>query len=143
MSRKWTTLVVMSAAAILFSGLSWAADDESPLAKIMEKVQANNIVITKGTRTSIAYKKAQKDVSEAAAQLAELGKEARSEKGPSEAQKKPHAEWEKLMDDFIAKSDELAKLTAKSGTEQAAAKKSFNAVKVTCTNCHNVYRVDE
>lgn len=143
MSRKWSTLAVATAVASLFCGMTWAADDESPLAKLMEKVQAKNIVISKGTRTSVAYKKAQKEVSDAAAELAKLGKEAREDTGPAKTQKKPQGDWVKLMDDFIAKAEDLSKLTAKSSTDQAAAKTAYRAMSASCTSCHNEFRVDE
>ncbi|MFO0951820.1 MAG: hypothetical protein U0835_11855 [Isosphaeraceae bacterium] len=141
--RKWTTLAaVMTAVTVAFVGLA-QADEDSPIHKLMEKVNAKNLVITKGVRTPVAYKKAQKDVADAAAELAKLGKEARSDTGPAKAQKKTQAEWEKLMDDYIKKSEEMSELVGKSATTQAQAKTAHTAVKATCTACHNVFRVED
>ena len=143
MSRKWTTLTVAALFSFGLAGISWADDDESPLAKLMEKVQAKNLVINKGVRTAVAYKKAQKDVTEAAAELAKLGKEARTDTSAVKKSDKTQADWERLMDAFIKESQDFAALTAKTETEQKDAKKAFSAVKASCTNCHNDFRVDE
>ena len=58
-------------------GLLKADDDESPLGKIMEKVNKHNSTITKGTRTKVAYAKDQKKVEESTKALAKLGKDAK------------------------------------------------------------------
>src|SRR5206468_771295 len=79
MLRKCMTLAAaVTAVTLAVAGIGFAApDDESPLAKLMEKVNQKNLVITKGVRTAIAWKKDQKKVADAAGELAELGKEAR------------------------------------------------------------------
>jgi cytochrome c556 len=144
MLRKWMTLAAaMTAVTVVFTGFSLADDQDSPLHKLMERVNAKNLVITKGVRTPVAYKKAQKDVADAATELAKLGKDARKETGPAKAQKKTQTEWEKLMDDYIKKAEGLAEVTGKPSATQVEAKSAHNAVKATCTACHNVFRVDE
>ena len=47
------------------------------------------------------------------------------------------------MDDMTKASEELAKVAADEGTTQAQAKKSHATVKASCTDCHNVFRVEE
>ena len=143
MFRKTLVLAaVMSAVAVGFAGLSIAADEPS-LEKIMEKVQANNLILTKATRTKVAFAKDQKKIATAATDLAKLGKDSREFKGPAEKQKKSQAEWTKLVDDLVKKSEELADVAGKPSLTFEQAKKSYTAVKATCTNCHNVFRVDE
>jgi cytochrome c556 len=143
MARKWTTLAVaVTALCLTATGLSYA-DEDSPLHKLMEKVSAKNNAITKGTRTVAAYKKAQKDLASLADELVKLGKEARPIKDAADKQKKPVSEWTKLMDDFIQKSELLKTSLDKSTTTQQQAKTAHTAVKAACTNCHNVFRVDD
>ena len=51
MSRKWTILAaVVTAVALTATGLSLAADEDSPMHKLMEKVNAKNNAIKKATR---------------------------------------------------------------------------------------------
>lgn len=143
MPRKWTTLAAALATVLLTaSGLSFA-DDDSPLHKLMEKVNAKNNAITKAVRTPVAYKKAQKDLAAYADDLAKLGKEARDMKSAAEKQKKSVGEWTKLMDDYVKSCEEFKDVVSKSETGQAEAKSAHGKVKATCTACHNVFRVDE
>ena len=143
MLRKWTTLAAaVTAVTLAASGLA-LADDDSPLHKLMEKVSANNNAITKGVRTAVAYKKAQKDLASRAEELVKLGKEARGETEPAKKQKKSQAEWTKLMDDYITEAEALHSVLAKSETTQVQAKAAHKKVKASCTACHNVFRVDD
>jgi cytochrome c556 len=136
---------MMASATALATGLALADQDapESPLHKIMEKVQSNNLIITKGVRTAVAFKKAQKQVVTSAEELLKLAKEAREFKEPSEKQKQPYEKWTALIDDFTKSADDLAKAAGKAGASQAAVKKAHGVVKGKCTACHNVFRVDE
>jgi cytochrome c556 len=144
MLRKWTTIAVALTAVLLTaSGLSLAQDEDSPLHKLMEKVNAKNNAITKGVRTQVLFKKAQKEVAAAAEELVKLGKEARDAKEPAIKQKKSQAEWTKLMDAFIKKSEDLHELASKPSTKQEEAKKAHTAVKATCAACHEVFRVED
>ncbi len=146
MLRKWTILgLTMAAMTALATGFAMAQDEDSPLHKLMEQVNAKNLAITKAVRTPVAFKKSQKVVLESATELAKLSKEAREFKEPSEKQKQPFETWTKLMDDMTKASDELAKV-AEEGDDaatQAKAKKAHATVKASCTACHNVFRVDE
>lgn len=143
MLRKWTIVAAtLTAVTLTATGLSMA-DEDSPLHKLMEKVGSKNGAITKGVRTAPAFKKSQKEVVTAAEELVKLGKEARDFTEPAKALKKPQAEWVKLMDDYIKKSEELAELAAKPGTTSAQAKSAHGLVKATCTACHNVFKVEE
>src|SRR5258708_5324257 len=113
MQRKWIVLAgTMISALALTAGLS-AADDDSPLHKLMESVNAKNVVVTKGVRTPVNFKKAQKEVVKAAEELAKLGKEAKEIKDAvkkSKDVKDGDTKWNALMDEFIKSSEELAKV---------------------------------
>ena len=143
MSRKWTTLAaVMTAVTLTATGLS-LADEDSPLHKVMEQVNAKNNAIKKATRTLPAYKKAQKELAKYADELIELGKQSRDMKTAAEKEKKPFAEWQKLSDDFIAKTGEFKVVVANASTTQEQAKKAYSPVALSCTNCHNVFRKED
>jgi cytochrome c556 len=147
MQRKWIILgAVMVLMTALTVSLTAAADEDSPLHKLMEQVNAKNLAITKGVRTAVAYKKAQPEVVTSAEELVKLAKEAREIKDAvKKAKDVPNAagKWTELMDSFATASDALAKVAAKSSTTQVQAKDAHTAVKKTCTECHNVFRVDE
>jgi cytochrome c556 len=144
MLKKWTILgLTMAAMTAMVTGFAMAQDEDSPLHKIMEQVNAKNLVITKGVRTAVAFKKSQKDVAESAKELVKLSKEARVFKEPSEKQKQPYDKWTALMDDMTKASEDLAKVAEKDDVTQAQAKKAHATVKASCTACHNVFRVDE
>jgi cytochrome c556 len=149
MNRKWTVFGLSAGvfAVLSAASLSTAQDEKTTvLGAIMEKVQKHNSVITKGTRTPVAYKKAQKDVEKSAKELAKLAKEAKPIKDYLKNAKdvaKPGEKWDELSDDFHKHADDLAKLVAKPETTQAEAKKAFGLVKKNCADCHTVFRVDE
>jgi cytochrome c556 len=147
MQRKWIILgAVMVLMTALTVSLTAAADEDSPLHKLMEQVNAKNLAITKGVRTAVAYKKAQPEVVTSAEELVKLAKEAREIKDAvKKAKDVPNAagKWTELMDSFATASDALAKVAAKASTTQVQAKDAHTAVKKTCTECHNVFRVDE
>lgn len=145
MPRKFAALVAATlgvAMTLALTGLS-VADDEKPLEKQMETINAKTKTIKNATKTIAAWKKDAKSVVKAGEEISRLGKEARKEKGPAEEQKKTHAEWTKLMDDMIKASDELVALASASGTPQPAAKAAFNKLNKSCSDCHAVFRVDE
>ena len=78
MPRKWMFLAAaMISVSVLTVGVAGADDEDSPLHKLMERVNAKNLAITKGVRTAVAFKKAQTDVVAAAEELTKLAKEAR------------------------------------------------------------------
>jgi cytochrome c556 len=142
----------MVLAAAMFSvsaltvGISAADDEDSPLHKLMEQVNAKNLVITKGVRTAVAYKKSQKDVADSAEALVKLAKEAREYKDAvKKAKDVPNApaKWNELMDSFASSAEKLAVAASKPGSTQVQAKDAHTAVKKTCTECHNVFRVEE
>ena len=156
MNRKWIGIAV---AATLFvacgigASLSLAQDQEkhkekdTPLGKIMEKVQKNNIAITKATRNAAAYRKGQKDVEKASTELAKLAKESKPLKEAylknAKDETAPDKKWDEIMDAFAKTSKVLADAAAKDGTTQKDAKDLFQSVKKTCTECHTVFRVEE
>jgi cytochrome c556 len=146
MIRKWSVLGgTVAAVALLATGFSIAADDEdSPLHKVMEKVQSNNTVVLKGTRNAVMYKKSQGDVVKAAEELLKLAKEAKPlGDGPAKAQSKTVEEWTKLADGFVSEAEKFSTLMSKTDTKQADAKAAYKAVQKSCTECHTVFRIDE
>lgn len=146
MQRKWFVLTASMAAGLaLCAGLS-VADEDSPLHKLMEQVQAKNTVITKGTRTETAYKKGRKEVLKAAEELVKLGKESKPMKDAAKKArdvKDAEAKWDAMMDDFIKASEDMVKVLSNEAADQKAAKAAHTAVKKSCTPCHDVFRVEE
>lgn len=145
MNRKWSVLGgTVAVVALLAATLPAADDDESPLHKIMEKVQASNSTIVKGVRTAVSYKKAQSDVARASEEMVKLAKDAKPlGDGPAKAQKKPVEDWNKLADDFVKQAQDFSVLAAKADTTQVQAKDGYKAVQKSCTACHEVFRVEE
>jgi cytochrome c556 len=139
-------LAAMCATALIGVGLSAQGarqDDESPLHKIMEKVQANNVSILKGVRTAVNYKKSQGEVADAAKQLVELGKQAKPLGAePAKKENQPISKWEALNDAFVKEAQAYAELLAKKDTDQKTAKASYKTVQKSCTDCHDVFRKD-
>jgi cytochrome c556 len=144
MFRKWTILLaVMSAVTVAFAGISMADDEESPVHKLMEKVSSTGNAIKKATRTAVAYKKSQAELPKLAGEMIDLAKKAKEFKEPSEKQKKTYAEWQKLCDDWIKETEKFKDVVANPATKQEAAKKAYNTVNTTCTDCHKVFRVED
>jgi len=148
MHRKWFGLAVGLALGLGMgmTALTFADDEkETPLGQIMEKVQKDKTTITKGVRNVAAYKKSQADIEKAAKNWVKLAKEAKplndvvkTAKGETDAQKK----WDDLMDLWGKESQKLADLVAKSETTQKDAKDQLNTINKTCTECHQVFRVE-
>jgi cytochrome c556 len=151
MTRKW--IVFAASAAILvgfgagFALSESSADDvETPLGKIMEKVQGHYTAITKGVRTKVAFKKLQKDVETRAHDLIKLAKDARPLNDAVKKAKdvaEPQKVWDQYFDDLVKKSDTLAKVAGKPAAKFEDAKKAFTALKKVCTDCHHDFRIEE
>jgi cytochrome c556 len=148
MPRKWMILAAaMVSVGMLTVGISMADDEDSPLHKLMEQVNAKSLAITKGVRTEVAYKKAQKDVVTAAEDINKLAKQAKDlgKDHIKKAKDVPNAagKWNELMDSFASASENLATVAAKPSTKQAEAKSAHTALKKVCTDCHTVFRIEE
>ncbi len=144
MSRKWTTLAaVVTAVTLTATGLSLAADEDSPMHKLMEKVNAKNNAIKKATRTPVAYKKAQKDLAKHADELIDLGKQSREHEESAEKEKKPFADWQKLCDDFVAKTEEYKDAVATRRADPGTGEEGVHPVAASCTACHDVFRKED
>jgi len=156
MNHKWigfAAAAALVAASGLASGLSRAQDQEkhketdTPLGKIMEKVQKDNIAITKGTRNAAAFKKSQKDVEKSAVELVKLAKDSKQYKEAylknAKEESNPQQKWDEIMDEFAKTSKDLATVAAKDGATQKEAKDLFQSVKKTCSDCHTVFRVEK
>jgi cytochrome c556 len=155
MNRKWIGLALVAtlvAASGFASGLSRAQDrqkhdePETPLGKIMEKVQKLNIAITKATRNVAAFKKNQKEVETSSTELAKLAKESKPLKAAylknAKNESDPNKKWDDIMDAFAKTSKDLASAAAKDGADQKKIKEMFQVVKKTCSDCHTVFRVE-
>jgi cytochrome c556 len=148
MNRKWLVFPV-SAGALFVLGIIAGpglrgADDETPLGKLMEKVNKHNSTIQKGTRSKTNFVKARKDVEKSAKELAKLAKLAKPMKEAVEKAKiaEPQKKWDALMDDFMKSSEKLGEVTAKAGTYEDA-RSAFADVKKACADCHHDFRVEE
>ncbi len=147
-SRKFSVLAgAMIATAVVALGVNAVAarddHDDSPLHKIMEKVQAENSKVLKGVRNPASFKKAQAEVVTAAKELAKLGKDSREFTEPAKHEKQPQEKWTELVDKFVTESQNFATLAAKADVEQPAAKAEYKKVQATCTACHDVFKKDE
>jgi cytochrome c556 len=148
MNRKWLAFPVSAGILIVlgFVAASRANDDESPLEKLMEKVQKHNSTITKAVRSKVNFTKARKDVEKSAKELAKLGKEAKPLK---EAIKKakgladPQKKWDEYIDEFVKTSEKLSEIAAKSDADHQTTKDAFKAVSASCAACHKDFRVEE
>jgi cytochrome c556 len=150
MLRKW--LIFGLSAGILVSlgiGLpSTNADDkekETELGKIMEKVNKHNSTLTKGLRTKVTYAKSQKDVAKSAKELASLAKLAKPHKDAVKTAKDlPNADkkWDDWSDAFIKTAETLSATAAKPKAEFKETKDAFTAVKKSCADCHQDFRID-
>ncbi len=156
MNRKWigfAAAAALVAASSLASGLSRAQDQEkhkeqeTPLGRIMEKVQKLNIAINRATGKAARFKKGQKDVQKDAGELVKLAKESKPLKEAylknAKNESDPRKKWDDIMDAFAKASKDLADAAAKDGADQKKVKGLFQSVKKTCADCHTVFRVEE
>ncbi|MFO0960473.1 MAG: hypothetical protein U0800_24075 [Isosphaeraceae bacterium] len=146
MKSKWMFLVatVIGASLAISSANAWTAEkgDDSPLAKLMEKVNKSHNTVRNAVKTPVAYKKAdpKKLIEETEAQI-KWAKEARDFTEPAKTQKKTQKEWTDATDAWIKASEEfLGVLKAENG--QAEAKKAHAPLVKSCTDCHAIFRVD-
>jgi cytochrome c556 len=151
MNRKWLAFPLSAGVLIVLGiiagpGISRADDDESPLGKIMEKVNKHNSTISKAVRNKVNFAKSRKDVAKSAKELVKLGKEAKpmqegikKAKGVADPQKK----WDEYMDDFIKSSEKLGEIAGKTDADHQTTKDAFKAVSNACGACHKDFRVDE
>jgi cytochrome c556 len=152
MLRKW--LVFTSSACVLIAlgivvgpTLSRANDDESPLGKVMEKVNKQFNTVKKGTRNDTFFRKNQKDVETSAKELIKLAKEAKElnkdaiKKAKDVAE--PEKKWLEYIGAFIKSLENLEKVAATPNAKFADAKNAYNATNKVCTDCHKDFRVDD
>src|SRR5262245_25788238 len=107
MNRQWAAFgTTLSIAVVTAAVAGPVTDDETPLHKVLEKVNINNTAILKGTRSAANYAKGQKDVAKAADELSKLSKEAKGLGDEAvKAQKKTMDEWNKLAEALIVETD--------------------------------------
>lgn len=151
MQSKWTVLgSTMVAAVLVAAGLSVAQDEEQPseLNGVMVQVQKANATVIRSVRNEVFYRRYKGDVAESGKQIVELLKKAKPltetiKDTEIEGGSDPIEQWNKTMDACIKEAQGFAELAAKEGTTQAQAKDAYRAVSKACTNCHNVFRIDE
>jgi cytochrome c556 len=151
MIGKWLVFSLTAGMLVAFGvlvgpSLSAANDEESPLGKIMEKVNKNNSMILKGTRNKVAFAKSQKDVVKSANEIVKLAKEAKKETSAVKKAKdvaNPQKRWDEMIDELIKTSEHLGEVAGKPNAAYQDAKAAFGAVKKVCTECHKDFRIDE
>jgi len=151
MNRKWLAFPLSAGVLIVLGimagpGISRADDDESPLGKLMEKVNKHNSTISKAVRNKVNFTKSRKDVEKSAKELAKLGKEAKPMKDAfkkAKAVTDPQKKWDEYMDDFVMSSEKLGAIAGKADADHQTTKDAFKAVTNACAACHKDFRVDE
>jgi cytochrome c556 len=147
MIRKW--LVFALSAGILVSiglgaGLTRAQDEkEKELEAIMEQVQKHNVIITKGIRKEVNYKKSRADVEKSAKELIKLAKKAKPIKDAlknGKNEKDPAKKWDELFDSLIKHLEKFEGLVAKPETSFQEAKDAFKPVTTNCADCHTIFK---
>lgn len=145
-NRKGFVFAVTALATGLgLAGVTWAAaaDDESPMHKAMEQIQAKDAFIKKNYKTKALFTKNQKDIVESAKVLATLGKGVRDDVGPAKEQKKTQKEWTDLMDSYVKEAEAFATEVAKPGATAEVAKDKYKPVVASCSACHAVFRKED
>ena len=138
-----SNLAVLTVSLGTLAGLACPADDESPTAKLMEQIQNKTNAIRKVTRNAAEYKKGAASIPKDAEVIIKLSKEAREIKDSAEKEKKPLADWQKLMDDMVKSTEDLSKVAASPKSTQAQAKEAFTSYTKTCAACHAIFKKDE
>ena len=131
MLRKWMIFALSAGVLVSIAGAGFSYDDESPLGKVMEKVNKQSTAIKKGTRNLVTYKKSQKDVAKSSKELVKLAKEAKPLKdaiAKAKTEANPQQKWNELMDSFIASSEKLSDTAAKASPDFNDTKKAFSDV---------------
>jgi cytochrome c556 len=143
--NKFRVFTSSFAALAVAAGTLVIADEHGPLHEAMEKVNKVNNAINKAVRTPVAYKKDAKAVTENSKELVKLAKV--TVDGVTEAKKvkgvkgDAEAQWKTLAADFLKTSEELSKVAEKE--DHAATKNAHQAVKKSCSGCHEVFRVED
>jgi cytochrome c556 len=142
MLPKWAGLAAALGSVVLAGGVAVRAgdDEDTPLQKLMKKIDASTKSIREATTTVAKFKKASngKDVARTASEIARLGKETRGFKEPSEKVNKPYDKWLDMNDRFVVAADELTQAAGKG--DLVATRKAWAALNNSCTNCHGAFR---
>lgn len=146
MKSKWTFLLATTFGAALAISSAYALttdDDDSPLAKLMEKVNKSHNFIKNAVKTPAAYKKADpKKLLEEAENQLKWAKESRDFTEPAKTQKKTQKEWTDATDHWIKETTEYIEVLKAGNKSQAELKKALVPVTKSCTDCHAIFRVD-
>ena len=138
--------LLLATGILVAPSLSRADDDESPLGKIMEKVNKHNSTIQKGVRSEVAFAKAQKDVEKSAKELVKLAKEAKDLKDVAKKSKEvanPEKKWDEYIDLLVKSCEDLEKVAGKADATYQDAKDAYAKVKTACADCHKDFRIEE
>src|SRR5947199_9610919 len=105
MVRRWLVFACSAGMPVALGvgvGCSRAQEKKGePLEGVMEQVQKHNLVITKGVRNAVYFKKSQKAVEKSAKELVKLAKKAKSVKDylkNAKDEKEPAKKWDELFD---------------------------------------------
>ncbi len=149
MNHKWFGLAATLALGLGVGLTAYAnsnADDElTPLGAVMEKVQKQKTILTKGTRNKTKYAESREDVEKAAKEWVKLSKEAKPlNDAAKNAQGVEDAlgQWDHLMDVWEKEAEKLAEIAGKADSDQKAAKDQLNTINKNCTACHQVFRIE-
>lgn len=154
MRSQWIAAVVsLAAVGMLGLGLSRASlvsatptpvalDGDGPLHKVMEGVNKQNNTLRKGVRTAVAYKKSYEEVLASSEEMVKLAKEAKEIKDLAKKLDKVK-EWDELSDKFTESAEQLLSTVKDKEKTQKDANDQWKAMGKTCTECHNVFRIDE
>ncbi|MEJ7638186.1 MAG: hypothetical protein WKF75_09490, partial [Singulisphaera sp.] len=142
-NRKGSILALTTLAVGLgFAGLGLAAaDDESPLHKAMEGVQAKNAFILKNLKTAAVFKKNQKEIAQSATALATRARACATPR--SHQEKKKARALDQVHGRLRQGVRDLRRGRRQEETTQADAKTKFKVVTATCTACHKEFRPED
>lgn len=151
MLRKWIVFISSASLLVAFGvvvgpSFTRAADDESPLGKVMEHVNKQFNNVKKGVRSAPVFKKKQKEVETSSKELVKLAKEAGKLKDAIKKAKdvaEPDKKWSEYIGEFIKGAQTMEKIAAKPNANFADAKNAYSAINKVCTDCHKDFRVDD
>jgi hypothetical protein len=136
------TLVATVLAAGLTTGTK--GGDDSPIDQIVDQVLTRNRAVGKRLRSPTALEAAaRKAMAADATSLTRLGKEARALTEPAQERKKSQQDWTRAVDNFLAASEDFARIIADEGSSRSQAKQSYQKLQKTRANCHSAFREEE
>ena len=128
-------------------GLSRADDDESPLGKIMEKVNKHNSTITKGTRNKVDFRQipeGRREKRQGAGQARQGGQADQGRRQEGQGRRRPAEEVGRVHRRAHQDLREAGRGGRASRTPRIRTPRdAFADVKKVCADCHKDFRVDD